>query len=176
MKKITALWVLLAVIGLAAPLFAQTSVNVSAAVGNRDSLVYDLYLQQDFNPWLDNQCWSLSPFVTGGLTLWDDSDSSDSVWGLMASFGLRLDYHGWDNVQPFVSLNGGPSYISQKTFVKRDFGGHFQFNSRAMVGVRFGDEFRHQLGAHATHYSNARTQSENDGFNYLGLAYGYAFN
>lgn len=153
---------------------AEWSVNFAGGRGNNDSTTFDPYVQYTFNPWVESDNFELSPFVTGGMTFWDENDASDSVWGVLASLGLRLAYTG-ANVRPYLALNAGPSYISQKQFVGRDLGGHFIFNTRVMLGLGFGEDYRHNFSAHGTHYSNARTQSENDGFNTFGLAYGYSF-
>ena len=175
MRKKLIIFILLAWLPLAGSAFGQTSLNFGVAYGEKDSTAYDLFVQHDFNPWLEGECWELSPFLTGGLTFWDDDDSSDSVWGVLAAFGLRLAYTGFDSVRPYLSLNGGPSYVSQKDFIGRDLGGHFLFNSRAMLGLKFGSDFQHNIGLHGSHYSNGHTQSENDGYNYLGAIYGYSF-
>jgi hypothetical protein len=166
----------LAIIGLTSvQAEAQVSFNLAIGQGAQESVTYDPYLQYTFEPWLSGESYELRPFVTGGLTFWDDTDSSDSVWGLVAAVGLKLAYSG-ESLRPFVSLSGGPSYISQDTFVGRDLGGgHYLFNCRAMLGLDFGQDYRHSLSVHATHYSNGRTQSNNDGFNTWGLAYGYSF-
>jgi len=154
--------------------FAELSLNFAIGRGNDSSTTYDPYAQYTFNPWVSGENFELRPFATGGMTFWDDHDTSDSVWGILASLGLRLAYTGGD-IQPYLSLNAGPSYISQKQFVHRDLGGHFIFNTRVMLGLSFGQDLRHTISAHGTHYSNARTQSENDGFNTYGLAYGFSF-
>lgn len=155
--------------------FAQWSFNLAVGRGNDDSITYDPYMQYTFAPWVSGENFELGPFVTGGMTFWDDTDTSDSVWGIVASLGIRVAYIG-ENIQPYLSLNAGPSYISQKQFVTRNLGGgHYIFNNRIKAGLLFGQDFRHNISAHGTHYSNARTQRDNDGFNTYGLEYGYSF-
>lgn len=154
--------------------FAEWSFNFAGGRGNNDSTTYDPYVQYTFNPWVSGDSFELTPFVTGGMTFWEENDTSDSVWGVLASLGLRLSYTA-ASVRPYLALNAGPSYISQKHFVGRDLGGHFIFNTRVMLGLTFGQDFRHNFSIHGTHYSNAHTQSENDGLNTFGLAYGYSF-
>ncbi len=177
MKKSTlaALVTLAALLWTGPAAVAQVSVNFAGGRGNNDSTTYDPYVQYTFNPWISGENYEIRPFATGGFTFWEDNDSSDSVWGILASLGLRLAYTGGSLVQPYLSLNAGPTYISQSTFVDRDLGGHFLFNTRVMVGLMFGETLRHNFSLHGTHYSNARTQSENDGFNTFGAAYGYSF-
>jgi lipid A 3-O-deacylase len=175
-KTSLAIVVCLAILWLTpAPAEAQVSFNFTIGQGAQESITYDPYLQYTFEPWLSDESYELRPFVTGGLTVWVDKDFSDSVWGLVAAFGLKLSYNG-DSWRPFFSLSGGPSYISQDYFVWRDLGGgHYLFNSRAILGLDFGQDHQHSLGVHATHYSNGRTQRSNDGFNSWGLSYGYSF-
>lgn len=175
MRKKLILLIILAWLPLAGPAFGQTSLNLGVSYGENDSTAYDLFLQRDFEPWLENDTWELSPFLTGGLTFWDHDESSDSLWGLLAAFGLRVSYTGLCDFQPYLSLNGGPSYVSQKNFAGRNLGGHFLFNSRVMVGLRFGDSLQHNIGLHGSHFSNGHTQSVNDGYNYAGAIYGYSF-
>jgi len=152
----------------------DSSLNLAGGVGNQDSATIDLYLKQTYSPWWSGERMELRPFTTQGLTYWFHNSRSEEVAGVLLSFGLQLSYAG-DYFQPYVSVNAGPSLVSERRFVDRDLGGHFLFNTRAMLGVRFGQEYRHNLGFHATHYSNAHLNDENDGFNTLGLSYGYTF-
>lgn len=177
MKKINLaiLACLASLLATPSPAGALVSFNFTIGQGPQESISYDPYLQYTFEPWLSSESYELRPFVTGGLTFWEDTDSSDSVWGLVAAFGLKLAFNG-DDWHPFFSLSGGPSYISQDYFVGKDLGGgHYLFNSRAILGLDFGQDYQHSFGVHATHYSNGRTQRSNDGFNSWGLAYGYSF-
>ena len=152
----------------------ENSFNMALGAGTSDSLSVDLYLRQDYEPWLRGESYTLHPFTTEGLTYWHKDSGGDDVFGILASVGLQLSYFG-DSFRPYVSVNAGPSLISEKTFVERDLGGHFIFNTRAMIGLRFGQDFRHNLSVHATHYSNAHLYDDNDGFNSVGLSYGFSF-
>lgn len=154
---------------------AEWSFNLAVGRGNDSSITYDPYAQYTFNPWASGEKFELRPFVTGGMTFWDDTDTSDSVWGVVAALGVQLSYLG-ENIKPYISLNAGPSYISQNNFVGRNLGGgHYIFNNRLKIGALFGQDSRHNISAHVTHYSNARTQRDNDGFNTYGLEYGFSF-
>ncbi|MDR1046063.1 MAG: acyloxyacyl hydrolase [Candidatus Adiutrix sp.] len=153
----------------------DSSFNLAAGAGTADSFTVDLQFRQDYAPWVSGQSYALNPFTLEGLTYWrKDGGGGEEVAGLLASAGLELSYFG-DYFRPYVSVNAGPSLISEKTFLGRDLGGHFVFNTRAMIGLRFGQGFRHNLGVHATHYSNAHLYDDNDGFNSLGLSYGFSF-
>ncbi len=143
------------------------SINLAGGVGCQESATVDLYLRQTYQPWLTGERVELRPFTTQGVTYWHHGSRSEDLVGVLASFGLELAYQG-DTFRPYVAVNVGPSLVSESEFVDRDLGGHFLFNTRAMVGVIFGPEGRHNLGFHATHYSNAHLNDENDGFNTLG--------
>jgi len=150
------------------------SLNLALGSGHQDSVTFDLFMRQDYNAWLDRPTYQIRPFTTVGVTAWVKDATSENVWGVLASFGLELRYLG-ESFRPYVSLNVGPSLINEKRFVERDLGGHFLFNTRAMAGFRFGQDFRHNLGLHVTHYSNAHLYDQNDGFNTLGGFYGFSF-
>jgi hypothetical protein len=180
---------------LAAGLLALTAFTAPAAagdgalrfglgVGNHHSKAFDLYWQYSFDPWLDKPDYQLTPFANLGLTHWkgDSADDAgvkfenDSIWGLVAALGLRYSLTCWEAVHPYLALSAGPSYISDNTFLDRDLGGgHYIFNLRASLGLSFGEEYRHRLSLDASHYSNAFTQRDNNGFNYLGASYGFSF-
>lgn len=151
------------------------SLNLAVGSGHEESVTFDLFMRQDYGAWLDRPSYQIRPFTTVGVTAWiKDSGDEENVWGILASFGLELRYLG-ETFRPYVSVNVGPSLVTEKRFVGRDLGGHFLFNTRAMAGFRFGQDFRHNLGLHATHYSNAHLFDENDGFNTVGGFYGFSF-
>ena len=150
------------------------SLNFAIGSGHVDSVTFDLWLQQTYGTWFSGDSWTVRPLTTQGVTFWHDPDESEAVVGLLASIGVVLNYYG-ETVQPYVMINAGPSIISETYFADRHLGGHFIFNTRVMGGLRFGENFRHNLSVHATHYSNAYIYEDNDGFNTVGLAYGYTF-
>jgi hypothetical protein len=164
----------------AGPAAAQdTAVRFGWASGEAESQAFDLYLQHTLDAWLDRPGYSLSPYLNLGLTVWQGDKKEDvrvdQVWGLAAALGLRLESKTWETAHPYFAFNAGPSYISEGEFMNHDMGGNFSFNLRAGFGLRFGEEFRHNLGLDASHYSNAYTQSANWGYNALGFSYGYSF-
>ena len=161
---------------------ADTALRAGLSYGTRDSTSFDFYLQHSFDPWLDRAGYSLIPYANLGLTLWfgDKKDYPEArverLWGLVAALGLRMELNTWETARPYLAFNVGPSYISEDYFLDRDLGGgNFLFNLRASLGLKLGEEFRHNLGLDASHYSNAYTQRANNGYNALGLSYGYSF-
>ena len=160
----------------------DTALRVGLSTGTRSSTAFDLYGQHSFEPWLERISYRLVPFANLGFTLWSgDKDDylgavNDQIWGLVAAFGLRLEMNTWEAIRPYLALNVGPSYISESEFLGRNMGGgHYLFNLRASLGLLLGEESRHSLGLDASHYSNCFTQSSNDGYNALGVSYGYSF-
>ncbi len=144
--------------------------------GNANSLTFDFRLAHNFEPWLEEHDYELTPFVDGGLTWWHHGGRNGDVYGVTASAGLRLDFFLVDPIiAPYVALNAGPSLISDDEFVDRRLGGHFIFNTRATAGVRFGSNLQHDVGFNLLHYSNAYLREDNDGFNSMSVSYNYWF-
>jgi len=174
---------LLALALAAGPAAAEdTAVRAGLSYGTRGSTAFDIYLQHSFDPWLERPSYSLIPYANLGFTFWlgDKEDYPqarvDRLWGLVAALGLRWEFHAWETASPYLALNVGPSYISENEFLDREMGGgHYLFNLRASLGLRFGEGWRHNLGLDVSHYSNAFSQRSNDGYNALGLSYGYSF-
>jgi hypothetical protein len=160
----------------------DTALKAGLSRGTNSSAAFDLYLQHTFEPWLDRADYQFGPYANLGFTLWSgDKDDypearNDQIWGLVAALGLRWDWKAWETAWPYLAFNVGPSYVSDDEFLGRDMGGgHFLFNLRASLGLKFGENLRHNLGLDASHYSNAYTKSANNGYNALGLSYGYSF-
>ena len=158
------------------------ALRAGVSYGTSESTAFDLYGQYSFEPWLERISYQLVPFANMGFTLWSGDKKNypaaqnDQIWGLVAALGLRLEMNTWEAARPYFAFSVGPSYISESEFLDRYMGGgHYLFNLRASLGLLLGEERRHSLGLDASHYSNAFTQSSNDGYNALGLSYGYSF-
>ena len=166
----------------AVALAEDTAIRVGLSAGTPKSTNFDLYLQHTFEPWLDRAGYSLAPYANLGFTLWsgDKKDypeaRNDQIWGLVAALGLRWELKTWETARPYLAANVGPTYVSEDEFLGNEMGGgHYLFNLRASLGLRLGEEFRHNLGLDASHYSNAFTKSSNRGYNSVGMSYGYSF-
>jgi hypothetical protein len=162
----------------------DTAPRVGVSRGTMESTAFDLYLQHTFDPWQERAAYQFGPYANLGYTLWlgdknkaDNPEAvTDQIWGLVAAVGLRLDLKVWEAARPYLAFNVGPSYISGSDFLGRGMGGgHYLFNLRASLGLRFGKEYRHNLGLDGSHFSNAYTKSANYGYNSLGMSYGYGF-
>ena len=159
-----------------------TALRAGVSHGSRGSTAFDLYGQYSFEPWLERISYRLVPFANLGFTLWSGEKEdypgalNDQLWGLVAALGLRLEMNAWEAARPYLAVNVGPSYVSESEFLGHQMGGgHYLFNLRASLGLLLGEERRHNLGLDASHYSNAYTKRANDGYNALGVSYGYSF-
>jgi len=161
---------------------ADTALRTGLSRGSKDSTAFDLYLQHTFEPWLERAGYQFGPYANLGYMLWTGDKEkypgarNDQLWGLVAALGLRWDWRTWNMARPYLAFNAGPSYVSKDEFLNRDLGGgHYLFNLRASLGLRLGESQRHSLGLDASHCSNAYTKSGNNGYNALGLSYGFSF-
>ena len=152
---------------------AQTSLHVGVAPGDSSSMAYDVYVQHAFNPWYSNETIELSPIVHLGFSAWDRSDST--TWGGNLGGGLKLNFLTGDTWSPFISGTFGGAWISRDEFGSRKMGDHWQFQSRASVGVELGESRRFIVKLDYTHYSNAHTNDDNSGYSTWGASVGYAF-
>ena len=161
----------------------DTAIRTGLSRGSRHSTEFDLYFQHTFEPWHERAGYTFGPYANLGYMLWvadkkedNPKDQNDQIWGLVAALGLRWDWKTWETARPYVAFNVGPSYVSDDEFMDRQMGGgHYLFNLRASLGLRLGESHRHSLGLDASHCSNAYTKSANNGYNALGLSYGYSF-
>ena len=160
----------------------DTALRTGLSAGTSNSNSFDLYLQHSLEPWLERAGYRILPYANLGFTQWSgDKDDypgakNDRAWGLVAALGLRWEGKVWETVRPYLAANVGPSYIHDKEFLNREMGGgHYLFNLRASLGLILGQDRRHNLGLDASHYSNCYTQRANEGYNALGLSYGYSF-
>ena len=160
----------------------DTALRTGLSRGSRHSTEFDLYLQHTFEPWHERAGYQFGPYANLGYMLWtaDKKDypeaKNDQLWGLVAALGLRWDWRTWETARPFFAFNVGPSYVSEDEFMGRELGGgHYLFNLRASLGLRLGETHRHSLALDASHCSNAYTKSSNNGYNALGLSYGFSF-
>lgn len=164
------------------------SLHLAVGMGYKESMSADLYAKQTYSPWFEGDSWELRPSTGMGVTYWNDVNGSvyfgikdgkfnkgkEHVWGAFGFVGFELvcKLDGW---QPYIAYNVGPSYISETEFAERSLGGHFIFNNRVSVGIRFGNNLRHELSLQYIHYSNAGIYSQNSGYNTFCLMYGFHF-
>jgi hypothetical protein len=152
---------------------ADTSLNLSAAIGDRGSTVYDLSLQHTFSPWIVNEYFTLSPLAGLSAFMWHNRD--DSLGGGVLAGGLRMDFAYLYGFRPYAAATFGPALLSGTTFDDLDLGSALQFRSQGIAGINFGSDLRHSLQASFSHYSNGGLNEHNSSYNAWGLSYGFAF-
>ena len=100
---------------------------------------------------------------------WQDYTPSDNH-GVSITPVLIYQYP-LDNLSLYIEGGIGITYIDSEHYLDRSLGSHWQFEDKLAAGVII--HKRHKLGLTFSHYSNANLANENDGFNVVGLSYGY---
>ena len=151
----------------------EISLAGTVAHGEESSQAYDLYVQYVFTPWYQNDALALKPLATAGISLWERPGKS--IWGANVNVGLMLQFSGGEYWQPFIAGTFGMTVLSSDEFNDLNLGCREQFRSRASLGISFGKGFGHMVKCDVTHYSNASMAANNDGYNTIGLSYGFTF-
>lgn len=152
-----------------------TSLHLGAGYGTEDATTYDLSLQHHFAPWISGENAALTPFILGGISTWRNGSHASSMWVGYLSAGVTLELVEFNEWRPFTSVSFGGALLSDESYGKRKLGSHGQFRSQGSIGLKFGTSLRHYVRIDATHYSNAHLASDNDGYNIIGLSYGFTF-
>lgn len=142
-------------------------------MGELDAVVGEIYIGYEFSPFVSWEDWSLQPLVRLSGMVW--SNESDSLGAAFLSAGLVLSMPGGDLWRPYVAATVGGGVISEDDFDSKHLGGPFQFRDSLALGIRFGEELRHKLEITGSHYSNAGIYDRNQGYDSVGLSYGYVF-
>lgn len=148
---------------------------VGAGTGTEDAAVGDLTLRTTFDFFNYENDWiSIQPLAELSLNYWHHN-SDDEILGGTLSGGLLLVFprEGW--WRPYISGTFGGSFQGGTSIGTHDLGQHFQFRSKAALGVQFGETFRHSLQIDAAHFSHAHMNNDNDGFNMFMVSYGFRF-
>ena len=74
-----------------------------------------------------------------------------------------------------MSATFSPKQLLQSIFDGLARGDGRQFRDSLALGIRFGEELRHKLEITGSHYSNAGIYDRNQGYDSVGLSYGYVF-
>lgn len=151
--------------------------GISLGIGkSRDSInIYHLGFQKQFgHNWLKSEVGSLSGYHEVSFNYWEYKDESIQQVAYSPVFAYELTAFG-TGVFPYLEGGIGVSYISEKTIKERNMSSHFQFEDRIGVGVRVGEERKHDLNFGYLHYSNAGIKQPNDGIDIFILSYTYSF-
>ena len=81
---------------------------------------------------------------------------------------------------PFLDLGVGVSYQSEEDIEQQhlsgiNMGGHWQFETRAMIGLSLGEGSPFEVSYGWMHYSNANLNDENEGLDFQTLQMTYLF-
>ena len=160
---------------LSVNVFAVDGVRIAAGGGDNSSDAYEIGLLKDIDKtWFDGKLrahWLLN------LSHWeaDDGPNKDAQVVSFAPvfvYGFKQRSNG---LQPYIDFSLGVAYVTETKIDENDLGLHFQFDSRIGLGLRFGNDQRHDLSVSYRHISNAGLDSDNDGFDTLVGAYTYRF-
>ncbi len=149
------------------------SLAAAIAHGEKNSQAYDVYGQYAFSPWYQGESVSVKPLITSGVSLWKRPNKE--LWGGNVNAGLMLEFAGGGNWRSFISGTFGITILSSDEFDNLDLGCREQFRSRGSIGISFGENFQHTVQCNVTHYSNGSMATKNDGYNTLGIVYGFTF-
>lgn len=146
---------------------AEADLNIAPGLTSVDNttlrITYDV--EYDLTQWHPQMALRLA----SGLLLLDGDDETDNVaWVVTPAFRYNL----LDN-RSFVEVGIGGGIFLETRVESQDLSTAFQFENRLAAGYRLGQ--KSELGVSAIHYSNARLDSPNDGFEVYALTYRYAF-
>lgn len=125
------------------------------AVGLKFDWMHDL---SDWHPALDLR------LATGLLLLPGDDGDDNAAWTLTPA--LRYSFAGGS---AFLEAGVGAGLFLETQLESQRLSTAFQFENRLALGMRFA--FGGELGASAAHYSNARLDLPNEGFEIYSLIY-----
>ncbi|KEI70992.1 acyloxyacyl hydrolase [Endozoicomonas elysicola] len=146
--------------------------NLSDALWSSESILLQSYAELALGHWKS----TLSPT--------EDSRriGADSVKQISLSPIFRFTSNGplIGETSPFLDLGVGVSYQSEKDIEQQhlsgiNMGGHWQFETRAMVGLTLGEDNPFEVSYGWMHYSNANLNSDNEGLDFQTLQLAYRF-
>lgn len=150
--------------------------GVSLGLGrSRDSIdIYHLGFQKQFGGNLfETKMGHLSGYHEGSFNCWKhDRESIRQI-----AYSPVFTYEFVDLIKgvfPYLEAGIGVSFLSEETINGRDLSTHFQFEDRVGIGVRMGEEGRHNLSFRYVHYSNADIKQPNEGIDIFMLSYTYS--
>ncbi|MHB0775084.1 acyloxyacyl hydrolase [Halomonas sp. WWR20] len=151
---------------LAGALFNTAHADTSIALGSTSETTpaYKLEIDRQFP--LRQWHPALSLRLAGGA-MWLPGDDGDDNAALLLTPAFRYTFLG-TAYRPFIEAGVGAAVFLDTRFEDRKLGSAFQFEDRLAVGMRLGPG---ELGASATHYSNADIKSPNDGFEIYAVNY-----
>ncbi len=147
--------------------------RVSIGVGG-NYIDYDLYSARLGVQWLwDTPLWQWRNWQLGGY--WEASyhylripepephlNKDMHIWAITPVFVFAPRPQGdWS---PYAELAIGAAYLSDKELAGRTTGSRYQFEDRIAVGMRFGEAQQYDVNLRFLHYSNAKLEAPNPGY------------
>lgn len=148
--------------------------KISFGIGkSNDSIdIYRLGLQKQFDSkWIESKTGYLSGYHEISLNYWKYKD--ESIKGIAYSPVFVYEFHGSNNMFPYLEAGIGASYLSDKIIGARDLSSHFQFEDRVGIGVKVGKQKTHDFNFRYMHYSNAGIKQPNQGIDIFIFSYTY---
>ncbi|NIP73629.1 MAG: acyloxyacyl hydrolase [Gammaproteobacteria bacterium] len=130
--------------------------------------------------WLADGDWYLSGHWAFELGAWSGNEGAAGSKTLVdagagAVVRLRRKASAEGGAIPFVEAGTGAYILSGTTIGGRELSSALQFGSHLGAGLLFGHGRRYELGWRFLHFSNARIEKPNDGFNFNLIYFGRRF-
>jgi len=152
----------------------DTVVEANVAVGQEDSIAYQVGVRQDFDPLYEGETFDLTPSLGINGHAWVP-DHGDTIWGATVPLGMRFRMFTSAGFRPYLSGSIGPTFLSDDELDNRDLGSRVLIMTRGAVGVNFGDSLQHRVEGVYTHHSTWGIANTDPGYDTVGVSYGYSF-
>ena len=122
--------------------------------------------------WALSEDWQLGGYWEFSICGWQNGER---VTALAATPVFRIE-RASSALAPFIEAAIGINLLSQvELSSRRVTGSRFQFGDHIGVGVRFGEQRRHEIGVRLQHLSNGGVEKPNPGMNFGIVRYQYNF-
>lgn len=177
---------ILCFLGTLSPIQAEPGIALSSGQGIHSITPYRFAFSWDFGSlWEPQIGWALRGVWETSIGIWDGPERSNltanrpcnlalTTTGPMLKWQKR---HPWSrtSIVPYSEIGVGLSWLSEKEIQGRILSLHFQFEDKAGIGFRFGQNQQYDLSLRAYHYSNASLKRPNSGVNLAMVSFGVWF-
>jgi lipid A 3-O-deacylase len=186
-KKILNIWVTCLITSLL--LFSITSVsearwgvNAATGWGASEILPYRVATMWSFRPInsITASNWRVFPIWETSVGYWDgevheSKGGNDSLFAFTTGPMFRWQHEPKSIKKPscYLEIGIAASLLSDTEISGRRLSTHFQFEDKAGVGLRFGEQQQYDMGIRVIHYSNGSIKRPNNGVNMVLLSVGY---
>lgn len=134
--------------------------------------MYKISFQKDLNKYIFNKKGKYLPsYYETSIGYWD-GENNDSVTAFSFSPVFRYQPTEFYDIEPYLEIGIGATYISKTKIINENFGIHFQFENIVGIGFRYKD---FDLSYRYTHYSNAGLSRNNSGVDFNVITMSYRF-